>query len=1367
MQQYLCIFTNQGLTNRMTRTDNIIKRAIFCSLLILITSLKVMGLPYCDVRKFSIIDGLAANTISDIAQTPDRLMWFSTWNGISYYDGNSFHTFRDEADDIDLLSTNRFMDIYATSRNNVWCITAGRHLYAYETILCTFVPVGDNINKLYNIDLRVDKIYNIKQGNTWVTTKSGDYLIRIKGLQREGNIPELIKVGQDGLRSGNVWHIWADQKKREWILTDKGTTIYHSQFSTPIPFKWIREVGDNIFLATQDGRLAVFDENNKLNMIPLPAGVTRINQLKNTGYQLLIATNLGMIIYNPRTFKTEIINVQSPSQPLAEVKNIYTDDFDMVWVFTDGMGVTLVNPKTSAKQWLFADQQDPMDRTTSDSFFITQDENKTLWIVPNGGTFSYFDRKAGKLVPYLLRSNSSGNYRVPKIGKHFLSDQGILWIAGTHDLTQVAFKNHTYRLNKLENGEAEVRALCNTPEGYHWTGYANGVVQVTDSKYQTVGYLAPGGQIVPNQVPFCPYPVYSIFSDTRGRMWIGTQGDGLYVRSQEGISHYEHNPANKASLPHNDIYDMVADRHGRIWVATYGGGLALAQEGETGLFFYNRNFGLPWSKNSFANIRRIFCTPTGEILVGTTDGLITFGDNFRNPQQIKFYQTCYIPNDTTSLAANDVNFIIEHSNGKTYISQLGGILESIVTKKLLQDNLKTKYFKNINYNEGIVQSMIEDNEGNLWVIRESSINKCNLKTGKTTVFGPNDFDYNISFTEARPTHDPATNDISVGTPFGWLTFNPATLKKSQYQAHIIFTSLHFTGESESIPILHSKKIVIPANKRNLTISFASLDYSRKYQVKYRYRLEGHTPPGKWIDNGSSNTIGFNRISQGDYILKVSATNSHGVWSKYIAELPIEVRPTFWESVWGRLTLLLLLAAVVASIFYSYNRKQREKLEHEMSLMKNDFFSDASHKLRTPLTLIGGPLQHVLETEHGITRNGREMLVIALKNSREMLNMLNKVLRFDDNANFLVNGGLNENVNEEGNEMEKVEGEIDDTTVSKYLKELEEEKKKEKAKHEEEENQKGTASNKPSKNLTILVVEDNSDLRLYLNSVLEEKYNVLLAENGKVGLYKARTEMPDFILTDVTMPVMDGITMIREIKQDRTISHIPIIILSAKASVEDQLKGFEQGVDGYLTKPFSTSYLIGRIEAAINKRKATQTDIAKMMKQNGKVGYAGKTENSGNAEAAEIFQPATEPRKTLSELNFDIQEKERLAEEKKSELKSYAFMESQINDKTMGRILKYVTDNMGSPDLKIDDIADAIGMSRSVLYNKIKQAVGMTPIDFVRHIRIMRACELLQQTNDPLTSIAFEVGFSDPKYFSKVFKKELGIVPSEYRERTKE
>lgn len=1329
-----------------------IKKYIYILILAAITTLQAIAVPYCDVRKFSITDGLAANTISDLKQAPDRLMWFSTWNGISYYDGYTFHTFRDEPDNIDLLATNRFKAIYPTSLNNVWCVTSDNQLYVYDTQLCQFIQVGDKINQDFNIDLRVDKIYPIERGNTWIASLNGNYLIRTSGIPNEGGKkPELIKVGQQGLRSGHIWFIWRDKKNREWILTDKGATIYNHHFSTPIPFKWVREVGDNIFLATTDGKLAVYDETNKLSLIPLPAGVTRINQLKNTGYQLLIATNLGMIIYNPRTFKTEIVNVQSPGQPLAEVKNIYTDYYGMVWVFTDGMGVTLVNPKTGAKQWLYADQENPLDRTSSSTYFITQDENHTLWIVPNGGTFSYFDRKAGKLVPYLLRSNSSGNYRVPNIGRHFLSDQGILWITGIHDLTQVVFKDHNYHLNKLDNGEVEVRAICNSPEGYRWCGYSNGVIQVINNQYQNVGYLSPSGQVVPQQVPFCESPIYSLFYDTQGRIWIGTKGDGLYIRSNEGISHYKHDPANKASLPCDIIFDVATDRHGRNWVATYGGGLVLTTQTPTGLAFQSKTNGLPWSKDKYNKTRRIFCTPTGEILVGTTDGLISFSDNFKLPQQIRFFNSNHIPNDTNSLVANDVNFIMQHSNGKTYVSELGGILESITNKKLLQDDLKTQYFKSINYNEGIVQSMIEDNQGNLWVIRESSIDKCNLKTGKTEVFGPNDFDYNMSFTEARPTHDPSTNDISVGTPFGLLTFNPSTLQKSQYQARIIFTSLHYTGEKASLPILHSEKLVIPANKRDLTISFASLDYTRKYQVKYRYRLEGHTPPGKWIDNGSSNSIGFNRIGHGDYILKVTATNSHGVWSKYIAELPIEVRPTFWESIWGRLTMLILLAVVVASIFYAYNRNQRDKMNHEMSLMKNDFFSDASHKLRTPLTLIGGPLVQVLQNEHGITREGRELINIALKNSHEMLEMINKMLRFDNNTNFFTDGGLNEQ--EETDIQEVAEGQIDDNTVTKYLKELEKEQAKKEAKEEKENG--GNLVEKPLKDLTVLVVEDNIDLRKYLYSILESKYNVLLAENGKAGLYMARTEMPDFILTDVTMPVMDGITMIREIKQDRTIAHIPIIILSAKASVEDQLKGFEQGIDGYMTKPFSANYLLGRIDAAIKKRRIAQTDMARIIEKN------ERTEVGGN------FSAMPSPKKTLSEITAEIRRNETDEDEKKVEEKTYAFMESQINDKTTAKILKYVTDHMSSPDLKIDDIADAMSMSRSVLYSKIKQSVGMTPIDFVRHIRIMRACELLQQTNDPLTSIAFEVGFSDPKYFSKVFKKEMGIVPSEYRERTKE
>ena len=1388
------------------------KRYIIPLLLAFMAHFTVMAVPYCDIRKFSITDGLAANTISDIKQSPDKLMWFATWNGLSYYDGYSFHTFRDEADDVDVLSTNRIISIYPTLRNNIWCVTADSKLYLYDTHLCKFMNRGKEINEQLGIDLRVDKIYPLKTGNTWITAKSANYLIRNYMLPDQSFEKEIIKVGQHGLRSGNVWHVWADKKRREWILTDKGTTIYNHHFSTQLPFKWIREVGDAIFLATPNGKLAVYDEKEHLVMIPMPAGVTRINQLKNTGYQLLIATNIGLVIYNPRTFKTEVINVQSPGQPMAEVKNIYTDAYGMVWVFTDGMGVTMVNPKTGQKTWLFADQPDPADRTTSDKYFITQDENKTLWLIPNGGTFSYFDRRAGKLVPYLLRSNSSGNFRVPNIKKFCLSDQGILWISGMHDLTQVAFKKHLYHLTQLDDGEAQVFAICNTPEGYHWTGYYNGVIKITNSRFEKVGYLAPSGQVVPQQVAFCPSAIFSIFYDTEGKIWIGTREHGIFIRTKEGMIQYVHNPADKYSLPHNKVYDIVADRHGRIWIGTYGGGLTLVQPSTTGkLNFISRQNILPWPKKGFDKVRRIFCTPTGEILAGTTDGMVTFSDNVSNPAKIKFYTTTHVDGDTTRLAASDVNFIMQHSNGRTYVSQLGGVLQNVTSKNLLQDSLQFLYNKKISSDEGTVQSMVEDNAGNIWVVRESSIDKYNLKTKNLVVFGPNDFDFNMSFTEARPAHDPATDDITVGTPTGSLTFNPAKMKKSPYQARIIFTALHYMGEDGTEPILHKEKVVIPANKRNLTISFAALDFSRKYNQKYRYRLDGFTPEGQWIELGKSNYIGFNRISSGNYVLKVMGTNSHGIWSKYVAELPIEVRPTFWESIWGKILMVILLMCIVGSIFYIYNRNQHEKMSHELSLMKNDFFSDASHKLRTPLTLIGGPLKEVLDTEHGITRKGREMLTIALKNSYEMLDMLNKILRYDNSTltNYegmpknpegtLVNTGGIDKMDSTENEEDEIPGQISDENVARYLAEAE------KAEKELEENmteEEKVAREEQRKEYTVLVVEDNKDLRKYLYTILSEHYNVLLAENGKAGLLMTRTELPDFIITDVTMPVMDGITMVHEIKEDHDLSQIPIIILSAKASVQDRLKGFEMGVDAYMTKPFSTEYLLGRISAVLKQRHNLQKDLIQKLEHTGNLigkamssgissGINGSKNNALNnglnnalnnglnnglnnalndgQNGGLIASSANEPEKTLSQITKEITEKEREKEEKarlKREQSDFAFMASQINDATTARILKYVTEHIDTPDMKIDDIADAMGMSRSVLYTKIKQQLGMTPIDFVRHVRIMRACELLKNTDESLSSVAFAVGFSDPKYFSKVFKRETGIVPTEYRERTR-
>ena len=1325
-----------------------IKKYLYITLLGLFSTITAIATPYCDIRKFSIADGLAANTISDINQGKDKLMWFATWNGLSYYDGYSFHTFRDDPDGVSVLSTNRILSIQPTAANNVWCITQDRKLYLYDTHLCQFLKSSNQIKEKFNVDFRADHIYDIRGGNTWITSANSDYLLRTNDTDVLDI--ELIRVGQKGLKSGKVYYIYGDKKHREWILTDKGTTIYGKKISTAVPYKWIREVGEYVFLATENGKVVVVDEKNQTTTVPLPKGITHINELKNTGYQLLLATNLGVVIYNPRTFKSEIINIQSPSQPLAEVQKLYVDDYGMVWAFTNGMGVTLVNPKTNEKRWLFADQPDPADRTSSSKFFITQDENHTLWVIPNQGTFSYYDRKTGQLVPYLLRSNSSGNFRIPMIEKFCLTDQAVLWITGIHDLTLIGFKNHHYTLNKLNSGESEVRAITALANGNQLYGHKNGCIMVTDIHYNKLGYFSPSGNITSEQVPFSPAGIYCLFVDTNNRLWIGTQGDGLYLFTGGKYYHFLCDPNNPASLPNNKVYDVKSDRQGRIWIATYGGGIALANiQADNSIHFTSIKNGLAWDKNLFHRTRRITCTNDGVILVGTTDGLITFSDTFKDPRKIKFYKTLSNENDSTSLEANDVNFILEHSSGKIFICELGGILEQIKSTNLLQDNLNVAYMKNYTLNEGLVLSMIEDNQGYIWVIRESSIDKFDTKTGQLAAFGPNDFDYNMSFTEARPYHDPSTNNITVGTPMGALTFNPGTLKKSTYQPRIIFTTLHYNGEPEQHPILHSEKVIIPANKRNLTISFASLDYTRKYQTKYLYRLDGFTPEGEWINNGSSNMIGFNHIRHGNYVLKVKATNSHGIWSKYIAELPIEVRPTFWESIWGRIVLMLILVAIIGTIFYTYNQRQRENLSHDISIMKNEFFSDASHRLRTPLTLIGGPISQVLANEPGLTKQSRELLQIVDRNAKEMLEMINKMLKFDNNSNFYVNGGFDEvnETDEQANEAdeqanEAEEGQINDQNVQLYLEEKEKEKQEEAERMEEHNIEKEDKQ----KEITILVVEDNNDLRKYLYTILSDLYNVLLAENGKAGLLIARKNAPDFILTDVTMPVMDGITMVHYLKQDLALKNIPILVLSAKASAEDQLKGFEEGIDAYLTKPFSVNYLLGRIEAVINKRRAIQIETIQKL----------KAEGDQNAIAALHILPT----------NINKAQTDKPADPAETKDRDKAFMSVQVNDALVEKLINYIIDNITSPDLKIDDISEAMGMSRSVLYNRLKTGVGMTPSDFVRHIRIMKATEYLRDTDDTLTTIAFNVGFTDPKYFSKVFKKEIGVVPTEYRERTR-
>lgn len=254
--------------------------------------------------------------------------------------------------------------------------------------------------------------------------------------------------------------------------------------------------------------------------------------------------------------------------------------------------------------------------------------------------------------------------------------------------------------------------------------------------------------------------------------------------------------------------------------------------------------------------------------------------------------------------------------------------------------------------------------------------------------------------------------------------------------------------------------------------------------------------------------------------------------------------------------------------------------------------------------------------------------------------------------------------------------------------------------------------------SILVVEDDEDLRTFIKSILSPHYNVYEAANGKEGYDSAITHSPDFILSDIMMPEMDGMTFLQKIRNNDDTSHIPFILLTAKSNIYDELEGISSGADDYITKPFNAKLLKAKIDNIIRQRQRFSHYLA-----NGTVA---------------VSEPSDE------EMNS---------------AKSY--MTAQ-DEEFIKNIISLIDENLDNSELTIDELVSKTNFSRRVFYNKIKSLTGLAPVEFVREIRIKRAAVLILSGDYMIKEIAYMVGFSDQKYFTRCFKSIYGVIPSEYK-----
>lgn len=243
----------------------------------------------------------------------------------------------------------------------------------------------------------------------------------------------------------------------------------------------------------------------------------------------------------------------------------------------------------------------------------------------------------------------------------------------------------------------------------------------------------------------------------------------------------------------------------------------------------------------------------------------------------------------------------------------------------------------------------------------------------------------------------------------------------------------------------------------------------------------------------------------------------------------------------------------------------------------------------------------------------------------------------------------------------------------------------------------------------------------VGELLNDEYRIIEAQNGKEGIRLASKYVPDLIICDVMMPVMDGLECCRRIKEEMTTSHIPVLMLTACSMDEQRIQGYESGADGYLSKPFNSRMLRMRCENLIENRKRIKNvftpdgnDIPEVT-----VGKGGKNEPTSNPD---------------------------------------------IDNEFYSRLISLINDEMSNPELSIDSLAGKMGMGRSQFYRKIKALTNYSPLELLRKMRLTKAREMLSTTDKPISEIAYEVGFSAPAYFTRVFREMFDESPSELRSR---
>lgn len=1262
------------------------------------TSIDTLSLPI-DVRvKFvTLQDGLPSNAVSDIYQDQKGFMWFSTNNGLARYDGNQMKVYLQ--DSAYASSSDRRVKRITEDKDfkYMWIYTAS------ETFYCLDMTTGHLV----------------------------DYLSEAKGWRAQ---ERPLHFTQSKLQENGLFYMWGPK--------DGGLIVDYRDGNFKVKHLSAKEM-EAILPKLQDVKMA---DKQLVQKWKVPNG------------RVLTDNKGGKWIYNNTGILRKVVGDSLITLRLLpnetnyidyERFNIVEDNHGLVWISTYGKGLFVFNHDLNQGQHFVANEKGESPIASNYLLCITADRRDGVWVSAEYGGVLHLqvmDKGVVRIFP-----NGRENLDLSNVVRMVKKQRDGSVMVGTRDGCLYHYSADMAQMLVKSHFDSNIYSVVEMPQGRMWIG--------TRGK----GIYGIPGLDFKNKKVFCLKP------DDRGRMWIGTFGEGLSVAIPRGEG-YEVRTFFADSVGLNEvrclaidrkgmlwggtsgglfcvdptrfaadgkglrvykrgseIHDMLVDRQGRLWLTVPGEGLVCMQDG---------NFRILDASQGLINnmVQSVVETEDGNLWVSTQQGVSCWKakDNSFDNYLFSRVMMGNVYNENSAVCLDDGRVLLGGNYGLTIInpsriSHVKGQTSVVFTSHPYSDEMTLSYeerspkinFSTLDYSDvnNVKYTYWLEGYDSSWSVPSPTpwVNYQNLPFGSYRLHVKASYSDGIWGKES-------VLDISVEPPFylsvwAWvfyalfLTVVIVMVVKSIREKNILKGKIKFEQEFTRYKLVFFTNIAHEF-RTPLTLIQGSLEKEKRIMKTNHWQLELEKTV-RTMDKSVQRMLRlidqlleFRKMQAGKLKLSLQETD--------VVMFVQGICKMFDDAAESKQIDFKFESQLPAYLMYLDQQKMDKVV---FNLLSNAFkYTPAKGTISVSLSFTDVLTIRVADTGVGIPQEKRAQLFsrfmqssytgesfgIGLHLTHELVRTHHGEITYQENEGrgsvFVVTIPLQKDCYEASDFLVK------DSPILKADLTKERDGQEEKTTDAVP-----SAPSAPLNRRTVLLIEDDNDVREFLLSELESCFDLKVASDGKAGIAMAKELDVDLIVSDVMMPGMNGFELTKRLKNSFETSHIPIILLTALSTDENVLEGTESGADAYITKPFSPQLLMARILQLLNQREILRQKFGKVPQ----------------------------------------------------EIRS-AMLRNEQDSLFVKRLDSIVYSRLGEQDLSVDKVAGLLHLGRTIFYKKVRGTTGYTPNEYIRVIRLRKAAELLKEGEKNVSEVAYAVGFDNPYYFSKCFKEQFGMPPSQYR-----